>query len=64
MTTTMTTDNRVAVFVAVRGQRARYIENWLSAREWGVQPDYWAKQIEDVNDAEMALRAVFYGEAR
>lgn len=59
----MTFDHKVTVFLALRNQRAAFLNNWVAAHQFsGEASSFWAERIALVNDAEAALRqALPYG---
>jgi hypothetical protein len=56
-------NNHVTIMVALNAARRQYMENWAEAHRLGMPylMEHWAKDIEQLNDAQAELKAKQWG---
>jgi len=60
----MTTDkkmefnSKVMIGLAIKSKRREYLASWIGAHEYKLDTTFWAKRIEEINDAHSDLEAM------
>jgi hypothetical protein len=59
----LTTDERVTIMMALTNRRTYWLEGWREGHMRGWDTTYAAMQLQKVNDAELRLNQLWYGQA-